>query len=317
MILLLLACRPPPHPPGLLPTGWFSDTATPGAGCGHEVAETSPDAGDDAWFHRDPLVIRTTSADVQRYAFQIVGPAGLLVPFEQVSVDGGFALVPSGPLSPDADHTLVTLDCATRTEIPFRTSELGLPLSVDPASLRDRTYALDLRGARWNRPNGVGPLLSLYFDAPVLVGVRTASPSRLQLVMTIGLFDADGNAYQDPVEPVFAFPPLVFSDSPAFAATMDRFPLTVAGVSLPVEGFAFSGTFSPDGTRIGGGRVTGLADTRYAGPLLSSSAEDRICRFAEGLGITCVPCSDGEPFCLDLEVAEVTATELPGRVLRE
>ncbi|MCB9668818.1 MAG: hypothetical protein H6736_06155 [Alphaproteobacteria bacterium] len=316
MIVLLLACHDDPVQP-LLATGWFDDTGSD-AGCAHLVQSTEPGPGATGWYHRDPLRVRTSTSARGRYEARLLGPDGLPVPTTTAWTDGlAFHVVPDAPLAPDAPHVLEVTDCEERREVPFTTSGLGLPLTDGPAGLVDGTWDLDMRNATWREPNGVGPLLSLYFDAPVLLGVRAADASSLQVALTIGLTTTDGASVQDPLEPVIPFPPTPFTGAPYFEASVGRVSLNIGGAPVPVNAFAFSGTFSADGQRIGGGTLVGLADTRYAGVLLSSDRAEAVCELGEGLGVTCADCPDGEPYCLTIDVVDIEGTRVPGLVLQE
>lgn len=314
--LLLVGCGDAPVP-SLVPTGWFEDTGVWVDGrCPHHVVSTSPTAGDTTWFHGAPLRVLTSSSVTDRYVVQLYA-GDRRVDVDLKWTDGlAFDVVPRVPLAPATEHVLRVRDCEQEVEVPFATSTFGLPLVGGPASLVDRTYDIDLRNATWIRPDGVGPLLSLYFDAPVLLGVRAARPDALQLVLTIGSNTTTGPD-QDPSEPLLPFPPVPFDAQPFFAADIASVPLPISGVSIPIAPFRFSGTFSPDATAIAGGTLQGRADTRNAGALLSSSQPDAICRLGEGLGVTCIPCADGEPYCLDVEIRAIHGTQVLGLTLNE
>jgi hypothetical protein len=62
--------------------------------------------------------------------------------------------------------------------------------------------------------------------------------------------------------------------------------------------------------------VQGIGDTRYAGPLLGSANEDAVCTTAAGLGVQCMECPDGEPFCLPVSVRDIEGLYVPGLTIR-
>ena len=55
----------------------------------------------------------------------------------------------------------------------------------------------------------------------------------------------------------------------------------------------------------------------YMGELVGRTAKDysAVCDIAAGAGVKCVPCSDGEPYCLYIVAEEITATQEDGLVL--
>ena len=312
MILLLLACKPSPPTP-LLPTGWFHDTGDTDfgpQGCSARVEDTRPDEG-ALWYWRDLPRISTTVEDPDRIQAYVVDASGYRLPSQLVWPEGSLnaRVRLEAPLAPDADHVLRVVDCEGTRDVPFRTSTLGLPLIDGPATLEGKTYHLDLQGADWVEPGGVAALLTLYFDSPGLLDVAYVTEQQLQLRFTLGYY-SNNELRQDTSRELIPFPTVSFTDQPYFSAAATLVDLNFSGASIPVYDFAFEGTFAADGNSIGGGAVSGLGDTRYAGDLVSDDRPGAVCELASGFGVTCVPCPDGMPYCLPVSVQNVEGTRI-------
>lgn len=310
ILTLLLACKPSPPTP-LIPTGWFGDTGDTDdtdAGptrCSARVEETRPEQ-DDLWYWRDFPRVSTTVEDPERIEAYVVDAAGYRLPSQLVwptnSLNARVQL--EGPLAPDADHVLRIVDCEGTREVAFRTSTLGLPLVDGPSTLAGKVYHLDLQGADWVEPGGVAALLTLYFDSPGLLDVAYVTEQQLQLRFTLGYF-LDSELRQDTTRDLIPFPTVSFVSQPFFDAEAALVELDFSGATIPVYDFAFSGTFAADGNSIGGGAVSGLGDTRYAGDLVGDDSPNAVCDLAAGFGVACVPCPDGEPLCLPVSIQNI------------
>ena len=109
-----------------------------------------------------------------------------------------------------------------------------------------------------------------------------------------------------------------FSDAPFFGATTAGIAIDYAGSVIPMHNFHVEGTFSADGETIGGAMASGFGDTRDMGPLLQLGGDpDAVCDFAAGLGLDCVDCPDGNPWCLEIEARFDDADWIEGLDLRE
>jgi hypothetical protein len=110
------------------------------------------------------------------------------------------------------------------------------------------------------------------------------------------------------------FPLADFTAAPYIDAPADQIVLVYQDTEIPVTDFLLQGTFSADGTRFGGGILSGLADSRGAGDLLKQPGnEDALCDLAAGVGIQCEPCPDGQVYCLYLRAVDPTATAAGAR----
>ena len=310
-LFALLACRPDP-PEKLLDTGWFEETGMWDGRCPHRHDATSPEAGVDDWYWRDVPRVFTTSAAQAEYDAYLIDADGVRLASELVWAEQSFEVVPAGPLAPDTEHTLRVVDCEGATDLTFRTSELGLPIAAGPASLQGRAYRLAVQEATWVEPGGVAPLLTLYFNENVLVGVPLVDASTLHLNLAVAGRDGSGNLVQYTDEPTTQFPGVSFGEAPFFTTSTPVVELVLSGARIPVYDFAFSGTFSADGARIGGGRFEGVGDTRLAGALLGDDDPAAVCVLAASLGVVCGPCPDGEPLCLPVRVEDIAGEWIPG-----
>jgi len=317
--LVLVGCKSDP-PEKLLDTGWFEDTASyTEQGCPNKIAATVPEEGESDWYWRDVPAVFTANDNRDAYDAYILDASGVRLDTELVwqAESLRFDVVPSAPFAANTDHILRVVDCDGLREVPFTTSRFGGALVDGAGALQGRGYSLDIGGANWIEPGGVAPLLTLFFNAPVLIGVPLASPDALHLNLALGVEDDEGNLSQDPYEDAVPFPLVDFDGQPYFEAEAPLVELDFSGVRIPVYDFAFSGTFSPDGTRIGGGTVQGIGDTRYAGPLLGDSSEGAVCATATGLGVQCLDCpNDGEPYCLPVSVKDIEGVYVPGLTIR-
>lgn len=316
LLTMAVGCKNP-TPERLMDTGWFDVDTDPV--CSEHIVDSVPDAGTTGWYWRDVPRVFTNDREFEGYDAWLVDPDGVRPRSTLVWDAEGpvFEVVPESPLEANTTYTLTVSDCEGLHEIPFTTSGLGAPIAGGPTTLQGRTFSLDLGDATWLEPGGVAPLLTLFFDAPVLIGVPLSNDDTLHLNLALGYETDGGEVLQDPVEPAVPFPLVDFGSQPYFEADVPTVDLDFSGVRIPVHEFAFSGTFSPDGNRIGGGTVSGIGDTRFAGPLLGSTDFDEVCVTAAGLGVQCGPCpTDGEPYCLPVSIVDVEGVFVPGLTLQ-
>lgn len=316
-LLLSLACTGTSEETGpVIDTGWFDDTAAPDTGaCGDLVTETDPVAGETDVYWRDPMYVLTSSDDRDAYGARLLDASGAEVPATMVWGEGGaaFELWPDEPLSPVADHVLELTDCAGTTEIPFVTADYGLPLEGGTGTLVGNTYVIELSEAYWEEPSGFGTILSLYFTTPVLIGVEWADERMLDLIGGQGYTTGDGEVAQNMDEVTWDFPAADFDEHPYFHVQSEQISMKVEGVDVDIYDFDLQGTFSPDGERLGGARISGLGDTRNMGPIFGKGDDPgAICGMASAFGAICEDCPDGEPYCLFLKARSVYGEVSPG-----
>ena len=148
----------------------------------------------------------------------------------------------AGVWVPSESYT-VTIDlCGNQPQFGFGTSNLGAPLEIGSEELIGRTYFIDLSSAVYSEPPGVGSLLSLFLDMPLLLGVDSVSSGSIDYEAYLGYQDdvtGDWNSY--------VMDPWLFSGADFSEALLYR----ADGHSLRrgtiVHDFNISGTFAPDG----------------------------------------------------------------------
>jgi hypothetical protein len=305
----------------LLDTGWFVDTASgDGLNCLHQVVLTDPEDGVRDWYWRDyPRVYVDTDEDKSKYEVFLVDEDGVRLRAEQAWVEGSLAFDVQfvGGLKAKHGYRMFIRDCAGERVVNFRTSPYGEPLESGAAGLIDNTYVLDLAGAEWVQPPGLGPLLQLYFTTPVLLGVQSADNDTIDFLGAPGIIDPFAGIQQDTTQQTWDFDGTSFTAAPFFRADVDEVNFSFDGLDIPVYGFRVEGTFAADGSSFGGGLLSGNADTRNLGVQLGEPDNPAaMCGYAESLGIACKPCPDGEPYCLDLAVQDVDGMKVPGLKLR-
>jgi hypothetical protein len=278
--------------------------------------DTLPLAGAIDWYWRDaPRIWVEETSSV--YGVRLIDQVGRIT---ETTLDWSddalsFHAQFDGGLAPLTDYTLEVTDCRTVHEIPFTTGPLGRPIDGGVVSLAGKTYQVGLGEADWVEPGGFGPLLSLYFDDPILLGVEWVDETRIDFVGAQGYIDSFGGIEQASGA-LWDFPMSEFVDQPYFENRADLVTLEVLGAALPIANFVLDGTFDASGDFFGGGVLSGNGDTRDMGALAGSPGEESaICDLAATLGVTCDPCSDGKPYCLYVELHDVTGSLVEGLTL--
>ena len=277
-----------------------TDTVIP---CETVAIATTPEDGTTDFYYRDTLGV-TFSDDASGATIQILDASGVEVPSTVAWGDGNFQaeVTPTEPLDGDAQYQLHIAVCEYTGDVLFTTSAYGSPLAEEAAGLVGNTYVLDLSQADILQPEGLGYLLAAYLTEPILLGVDHADESVIGMVGAQGFKKNDGTYKQVGTE-VWIFPDADFTTSPYFAASTPEISIDYADVAIPIENFSLAGTFAADGSKIGGGWASGLGDTRNMGPLLELGDDPgAVCTLISALGLSCETCSDGEPYCVFLEV---------------
>lgn len=329
--LLIAGCKQEEDPPEEtgpeLPTGWFTDTAAPPETaeppdtgpdtCEAHIVETEPAPGESEWYWRDAFTVRTAAPG--DYPATLSDEAGVEIALSSSVDETGtvITLTPDQPLAPDTDHLLRVTDCGGSDDIDFRTSRYGLPLEGEPSTLVGRTFQVDLAAAEWTEPKGFGTILALYFTDPILLGVQWADDHIIDFIGAPGFINAEGSVLQNLNRPSWDLPSASFEDSPYFEIDGAEIVLYVdSETAAPVFEVHIEGTLAPDGRSFTGGVISGLGDTRTLGSVINDPSDpNAICEFASTLGVKCVPCPDGEPYCMSIYANQVEGTELPGVVV--
>ena len=172
-------------------------------------------------------------------------------------------------------------------------------------------YRLDLAGATWIEPAGVGGLLGSFLEDDLMVGVVAASGTTLNLEMALS--DGAGGP-QNYCLPTIPFPPADFSGDPAFAVGPADTTIAVAGTEVTIRNLELTGWFSRDCSDINDSHLEGQIDVRDLSSLLEgitgSSDPGVACSTLAAFGASCTTCvADGEPYCLDMELEDLGGVE--------
>jgi hypothetical protein len=100
-----------------------------------------------------------------------------------------------------------------------------------------------------------------------------------------------------------------FSGNPWFQIEVPVANASTAGIAYELEQVRVEGSFAEDGSYIGGIRVEALVDTRSFHQLIDESDPGAVCDAVTSLGLSCVACTDGETYCLEVVVDQVTGEE--------
>ena len=120
----------------------------------------------------------------------------------------------------------------------------------------------------------------------------------------------------------YDFPPADFTEAPYFAADTEYINILYQSgsieASIPMRDMHLEGTFSPDGSAIGGAWIGGLVDTSSLGPLLAIGDSDEpevVCEYVSVFGLSCEDCGDGTELCLYVEAHFDDAPLLEGMTI--
>ncbi len=275
--------------------------------CTTTVLGTEPAADSVDVYYRSPLVV-SFDADGSAATFTLTDAGGGATPFTRTWTDGNVQAVLDVELAGHTVYTLAVDLCGVVTESSFTTSDLGSPLTIDPAELAGRTYSWRLSDAQITTPTFLNAIADAYLTTPILIAVTAADTATIDMIGGLGYLTDVGALEQQPTSTTWDFPAGDFTKSPYFEAYADLISISIRGTSIPVEGFHFSGTFSADGSTIAEGIGAGLGDTRNIGTILGSDDPNAVCDLAEASGLACEPCgSDGEPYCLPIVAEHITA----------
>ena len=227
-----------------------------------------------------------------------------------VEDDTRVVFTPDADLMPSTEYSMTVSTCngESGSSITFSTSELGTPIDCD---LTGKSYRVNLLDARFIQPGEA--IAALLFDAltvDVLLGIDSATETDIQM---LGAVSESLGGLQDYCTPSIDFPTAATFDNPVFSVGPADTTLEVAGTEVTISGLNISGAFAPDCSYFGGGRLLGELDARVLAPLVGELAgtedPDEICGFLAPLGVTCEPCaSDSQPYCAQVEVDQITAT---------
>ena len=305
------------------------DDATSSGGVA--LSTTSP-APDQEHFFRANLEVVFTGAP-EEATLELVDATGAVLAGATTWGAEGTRLTfdPAQDLEPVSDYAATVTWTPTDFDpvvIPFSTDRYGLPLD-DPGTLVGAIYNLDLPGATYVEPVGLGPLLvGLMEDLGILLTVTADSDldpaAQPGLYMLGGLGNVQGeDVGQDPCTETLdwtAGPDEIVGDEGDTPATFDdpflRFgptnlDLSIAGRSARLSDATLFGVWHPDGRDLRGGEFEALIDTRGFDGLFGDGAKvGALCDMVnDNLAANCTECGGPVPgeYCLYAKAVDVTA----------
>jgi hypothetical protein len=284
------------------------DTTT----CSSSIDEFFPADGATGVFFRTPIEIYFNQDETTTATITLADASGADVPGTATfSGDGEVAtFTPSASLSPSTEYTLTAAySCGKTATATFSTSATGA--AVDPTTLVDNVYNIDLGSGRIINPPGVGDLVEpLIADAGVYILVSPTAVEGSSITMTgaLGVDDGTGLA-QDVCTESINFPVAAdYTGNPYFTISGEDVAISVQGFSLEIAALDLSGAFSPDGNAIEGIKLDAFADTSSLGSLLDLGDDPAaVCGLLVGFGVSCVDCGNGQATCIQLVVDSLTA----------
>ena len=136
--------------------------------------------------------------------------------------------------------------------------------------------------------------------------------------VTIAPMDADSGAQDTCIPSLHTGMPNNFKAAPTFMVGPIDVPFTLAGYSIRLYDAIATATFAADGSYFAGGTIAGSLDARdivdaLAGKdILPAESPEAVCDIIANAKLPCTDCSDGEPYCLYLEVRDVTGGQTDG-----
>jgi len=255
--------------------------------CTFEITSIDPGDGEEH-YRRSPIRVQFSSEPAQAQV-RVDGADG-----ESVLTGETLVWTSDEPLAWDTRFDAVVEHDCGRHEWSFRTSALGEPRTEE---VLGRTWFTDNESMTVVEPPSVGAVLGQYVGI-LLVEVVEHDGDRL--VLRTALTQDDGSVDQDLCNPTLDFE-VDFSDDPWF-----HFPaqdVTIAGSTL--NQLEFSGTFSADGTGIGGVAGSAIVDTREWVFLIGEEEEDdALCNLMAGFGVECTLCDDEQELCMPVAIQD-------------
>ena len=279
--------------------------------CETLVVEGYPSAG-----MRDVSVLSTFEASLDAPLgdenLRVLDASGREVPgrLRRTDRDRLLTFYPEDPLQPSTEHTVVVEVCGgtVAADWSVTTSDRGAPLTCDPVG---RAYVMNLDEARFVAPDpSVAPLLFELFESSSLV-VSVVATSDDEATLRLGVGDATAPVACAPTADLSG----TFAD-PVAAVSVPTVPALIDGVAVDLLHDASLDTvLAADCSDMEVYRLAGTLDMRSLTPaladLVGTEDADEICALVATFGLTCSACpSDGEAYCLDLEVTEMTAQDV-------
>ena len=253
-----------------------------------------------------------------------------------------YSFDPTADLSPSASYTLevtwTNFDAANVTPpvvIPFQTSSHGTPVGDGAADMIGRVYNIDLAGATFVEPPGVGPIIGSQLDGIAILFTPTDESDfdagDMHILGALGE-EEGGTIAQEACTETLAFtygPNGVYDgggdDTPAAWIDPDMelgptdITLAIQGIEATIQQLFIAGTFAPDLSDMRGATFAGKIDTRPLAPELDpDGGPGAICDLVwETVNVACEECGEPNPgeFCLSVLAEDITAAEVPDLTL--
>jgi hypothetical protein len=285
-----------------------TDTVAPGD-CTTSVEWTYPEDGATDAFYQTTAQFKLNREDLTA-SITLADSTGADVPGTTSHLESRVIFTPDAALMTEASYTAsLTFECGSDAAT-FTTAAGATAISDD---LTGNTYTLDLAAGNFLQPEGLQSLLGTLLEFDILIGVTAPPGDTLPIMGAVG----DGEGGQSPCTPSIEFSEdAEFSQNPYFVATNDSLPITVDGEEINILDFRLTGAFTPDGTAIEGGTLTGLVDTS---PLADALGEgEGLCDLLPQLGTNCQACPEtGEPLCLFVDIVDLVLPVADGLTLYE
>jgi hypothetical protein len=276
----------------------FEDTSVD---CPVTIDKTHPLDGATDAYYRSAIEFHLSEPD----------PTALVIAdFDGIQTDrGGGSIIlftPTAPLDPETTYTVGLEYCRGAPSIEFTTSALGTALT-DPAALVGRTFTLDMLQARFVAGAEVAATAATLFDRNLLASVLGLDGDWLRLRLGKALADDTGN--QDFCARTVDLPPADVSNLPWFHLLTDELQFGAYAADMSLYQLQVSGTFSADGSAIGGLTMKTVVDSRDIATLISGQTADSLCEIMGNLYIPCEPCpTDGYSYCFNLSFEDLSGT---------
>lgn len=303
---------------------------------GPAVINLSPSPGQTDFYFEDNLfVVFEFAPDAAQ--LQLLDASDTAVSAaSSISADGThYTLDPASALEPDSDYTMeiqVTEPDSPPLRISFRTSQHGLPISMDTGGLWGAVYRLDTTGAVVTQPAKAGPvLLNQVEEWNILLGIGeestfdSESQPGVHIQAALGRPEGDGFV-QDPCGRTVSLThgadgivdteddvPATFDD-PRLELGPGDLDVLVGLLPTHIAGLNFTALFHPELTDLRDAVIEGTIDTRALDILFfeEGGQEGITCALLGTLDILCEECGGDNPgaFCLPVRAENARATRV-------
>jgi len=309
------------------------------------LVEVSPSLNQTDFFYRSSLVAEFDIAPDSVTVTLTDADGNAVDGTETVETNGRVVTFdPTADLMSSSAYTMTvewspTEEGQAAFENAFQTSSHGGDVG-EPATMIGNVYNIDLAGATFVDPPGIGPILQSQMDgfSVLFTAIEEGTDFDSGVLHVMGAIGADdgGAISQDACAPTLAFTagddgvvgtaddtPATWNN-PEMLLEADELPLTIQGVTATIQDLVISGTFHPDMTNMRGGVFGGVIDTRpLVGALGSGESETEICDLVEStVGVPCISCTDDgddtdDLFCLSILAEDLAADVIEGLTLQD